>query len=96
MNKYIDAPLCLRDNNYYIGYTIFILSSFACWSLMFNFNISGDDSGIVVNLTLSIFFMFLIALVTRFICVLNYKGDYLLSDSDDDDRIRYYDVNLYN
>jgi len=99
MNKFIEAPLFLCDYNnvinYYIGYTIFFLLSGCSWFIIFHFDVSGTKSN-TVNFVFSVFFTFLYALATRVICLYNYKSDQLLSDSDDDDRIKYYDVDLYN
>jgi hypothetical protein len=97
MNRYIDAPCCLCDNknaiNFYIGYTVFILLTFCCWFIIFNFDISGTNTS-VINFVFSAFFTFLISFPARYICLLNYNPDYLLSDSDDDDRTGYYDIDL--
>tara|TARA_B110000008_G_C16964044_1_gene561265 strand:+ start:1841 stop:2140 length:300 start_codon:yes stop_codon:yes gene_type:complete len=99
MNKYIEAPLILCDYNnainYYIGYTLFFLLSGCSWFIIFHFDVSGTKSN-VVNFVFSAFFTFLYALSTRFICLYNYKSDQLLCDSDDDDRINYYDIDLRN
>ena len=98
MNRYIDAPLCLWDHNrynYIIGYTTFLLLTISTWFIIFKFDISGTGT-MVINFIFSAFLTFLFSFPSRYICLLNYKSDYLLSDSDDDDKIRYYDVDLYN
>lgn len=99
MNKYIGAPLflCNYNNaiNYYIGYTLFILLTGTSWFIIFHFDISGEKSN-VTNFVFSSFFTFIYMLATRMICIYNYRPEQLLSNSDDDDRERFYDVNLYS
>ena len=97
--KILNAPLCLCDNdnivNYYIGYTIFFLLSFTITFLLYNFNTRIDNSQLV-NLVFCLASYFIIAIPSRLICTLNYKENLRLYDSDDDERTRFYDVNLYN
>ena len=99
MKKFFTAPLCLCDNdnaiNYYIGYTIFFLLSFTSSFLLFNFNTQISNANIV-NFVFSMSSYFILAILSRFICVMNYKENLRLYESDDEDRTRFYDVSLYN